>query len=414
MIAEAISKPRLSWRLWNDPAVRTVIPLFIVLRIVTMLVAYWTVTTFPPPVNWSPQEARLLQGIASDPQDPTGVWIVPWYRWDTPWYLYIADSGYSAGDGSIIYPPLYPFLIRWLAVPLGEKYLVAALTISNLACLVALVLFYKIVEEDFDGQTARHALILYLVFPSAFFLLAGYTESLFMALLLGAWFAAKHQKWLLAGVLALLSSLTRTPGWILVFPLAYIAYIEPTRNLPEHRRSVREFFRRLPAVIGGPLGVAIYLIAMPLAGLGYVNDVYRDWWFVRIVTPWESILHAIQVILSGNTTFTDLISYGTLLFLVVLSIFATKYLKPVYWLYCWPTLAYILMRIYDPPEFYQPTQFIGLIRYALTFFPAFIILAVLLQNNAPSTRKIRLLYLILASGLQIIQLVMFVEGLWVA
>ena len=42
-----------------------------------------------------------------------------WFRWDTGWYLKIAALGYSADDGSIIFPPLYPLLIRWLAPLVG-------------------------------------------------------------------------------------------------------------------------------------------------------------------------------------------------------------------------------------------------------------------------------------------------------
>ena len=46
--------------------------------------------------------------------------INPWFRWDTGWYLKIAAVGYDLKDGSTVFPPLYPLLIRWVAALVGK------------------------------------------------------------------------------------------------------------------------------------------------------------------------------------------------------------------------------------------------------------------------------------------------------
>ena len=64
--------------------------------------------------------------------------------------------------------------------------------------------------------------MLYLtLFPSAFFLFAGYTEALFLALAIWCVVVARRGGWWQAGVLGLLASLTRQVGLLLIIPYLY-------------------------------------------------------------------------------------------------------------------------------------------------------------------------------------------------
>ena len=55
-----------------------------------------------------------------------------------------------------------------------------------------------------------------LIFPTAYFLHIGYTEALFMALVLGSFLAARTERWWLAGLLGGLAALTRVNGLVLM------------------------------------------------------------------------------------------------------------------------------------------------------------------------------------------------------
>src|SRR4030042_1077738 len=74
-----------------------------------------------------------------------------WQRFDTLWYLRIAAQGYAPHDGSTVYFPLYPMLIRFLGTLFVGNYLLAALVISNLAFVGVLFCLYRLTERQFGG-----------------------------------------------------------------------------------------------------------------------------------------------------------------------------------------------------------------------------------------------------------------------
>ncbi|MFQ6000467.1 MAG: hypothetical protein ACE5LG_02225, partial [Anaerolineae bacterium] len=78
-----------------------------------------------------------------------------WQRFDTLWYLKIATHGYSPALGDIHFPPLYPVLIRAVGTFLLGNYLLAALLISNAAYFLGLLYFFRLVDQEFDTDTAK-------------------------------------------------------------------------------------------------------------------------------------------------------------------------------------------------------------------------------------------------------------------
>ena len=145
-----------------------------------------------------------------------------WYRWDTGWYLQIAAFGYIPGGGNIAFMPLYSWLIHGLAILTGN-YLFSALIISNLAALAVFCLLYEAAKlEGLNSRTSLGVVMFFVLFPTAFFLFAAYTESLFLALVLGFWLAARRKAWLLAGLLGGLATLCRIQGVILSVVLAWL------------------------------------------------------------------------------------------------------------------------------------------------------------------------------------------------
>src|SRR5450755_1049640 len=148
-------KPGLLRRVWNDTALQASLPLFLAFRIVTAIVAFWVVSATPPKIDYATQPIYNLHNIVFTTQGPLRAWLEPWYRWDTGWFIHIAYDGYQSNDGSIAFAPLYPVLIRLTAPLVGGDYLVAALFISNLCCLLAMILLYKLVASDFNDRSAR-------------------------------------------------------------------------------------------------------------------------------------------------------------------------------------------------------------------------------------------------------------------
>ena len=107
---------------------------------------------------------------------------------------------------------------------------------------------------------------------------------------------------------------------------------------------------------------------------------------------------------SGQASAADLGQLATLVFVVALSFAALRILPFVYQLYLWPTLIFILTP-------YTPRHFlIGMMRYALYFFPIFPVLGTIMVKYP------RLRPLIISGGLilQCILVALFVHWVWIA
>jgi hypothetical protein len=147
-------------------------------------------------------------------------WLQIWNRWDSLHYLQVAQFGYTASSvmKSWFYP-LFPWFTRFVAYITGN-YLVGALVVSGCASIAVVILLRRIVQFDHDANVSRWAVWFFLIFPTAYYLHIGYSESLFLALALGSILAALLRYWWLAGVLGALSWMTRPNGIILVPTLA--------------------------------------------------------------------------------------------------------------------------------------------------------------------------------------------------
>ena len=224
--------------------------IFVVVRLALAVVAAAAVGLLPQ------NDPADVPGWPAPPLEPgISATVTAWERWDGLWYLRIADQGYSDGDGSAAFFPLYPLAVRALSTLLGGHPLAAALVLSNLAYLAGLVVFYRLGETEFSGEVARRSVLLLAVFPTAFFFLAPYTESLFLLLSALTLFAARQRRWAFAGVAGALAALTRAIGLTLVLPLA----IEAIRALRESGRGFRAALGALGAAALVPLGTLSYL-----------------------------------------------------------------------------------------------------------------------------------------------------------
>jgi Gpi18-like mannosyltransferase len=88
-----------------------------------------------------------------------------------------------------------------------------AIGISVAAFPFALWFIYRIAKQLHSTPTARAATLALSFFPTAFFLNAAYTESLFLALSAGAvWAARVRRDFLLACLLAALATARATSG----------------------------------------------------------------------------------------------------------------------------------------------------------------------------------------------------------
>jgi len=160
-----------------------------------------------------------------------GYGIDVWARWDSDWYLLIAEEGYSDSPSSTpAFFPLYPALVGALGRLLAGHYVLAGVLLSLAACAVALVLLHRLALDLLGIDGARRAVLYLAIFPTALFLGAVYSESLYLALALGSFLLARCGRFLGAGVIAGLALLTRPVGIALLPALAVLAWRSSDRR----------------------------------------------------------------------------------------------------------------------------------------------------------------------------------------
>jgi hypothetical protein len=182
--------------------------------------------------------------------------FAPLETWDAQHYLYLADEGYSRRRMPIAFFPLFPWLVRAVAILPGVSPLAAALAISNLASLSALVLLFALVRRRWPGAQWP-TLLLVAAFPGALFFHLPYTESVFLLLALLVFDGLDRRRYDMAAVAAFLLALTRPNGVLIGAVLLWDLLVRWREGRP-----LRPL--HFAAVVAPALGLAFYFVMMQI------------------------------------------------------------------------------------------------------------------------------------------------------
>jgi hypothetical protein len=289
-------------------------------------------------------------GVPGWPAPPAAGWstaVTAWESADALWYLRIGSQGYAVDDGSGAFFPLYPMLIRSLGVLIGGHWLLAAYVVSNLALVVALVLLYRLTALEFSDAMARKAVLYLCAFPTAFFLFAPYTESLFLALALGTLYAARTGRWGVAAALGLLAALTRSPGVLLAAPLAVEAVLQAKAVTGPARARLATLAKGAGACVATGTGLLLYL--------GYWQAQTQDWrrpidlqrsgWGKENAWPWETLWAGAKVAVQFpgvNPGAYFLVDLLVVVLVMACGVWVALRARPTYAVYVWVSALFPL------------------------------------------------------------------------
>jgi len=204
---------------------------------------------------------------------PKNLMLDGWFRWDSGWYLRIVQRGYEFDPHEVQLPincfPLYPLLVRGLAI-ITDNPFIAAFIISNVALLLACVLLYRLVDRKYGETVATNTLGLMLCYPFSFFMSAMYTEALFLLEVVGAFYFAQRNRWLLASICVAAASATRVVGILAAIPVA-LTYLQRISWRPSGLRT------NILWLLVCPLGLGSYMLFLYLK-LGDPLAFYRAQW----------------------------------------------------------------------------------------------------------------------------------------
>jgi hypothetical protein len=345
----------LTWR--YRPAWRAALMIFVVARVVSLIWVWGVRQISPQPLPPDPI-ARPYLGVSPE----VSPWLEPWQRWDTLHYQAIAQGGYLAYGSALFTPPLFPVFMRWVGDLLGGRSLLGGIVIANAAFLLGLVALYRlVVYETNDEQVATWTLIFWASFPTAFFLLAAYTESLFLLGAILTLWSLRQKRWWQAGIWGAVVALTRLPGAFIVVPVAYAAW-ENWR----HNRDGRGWLAVLLILIGAAIFPAYVwwgLHLPPWTPLLVQNARYVG----SLTWPGLNLIVAVQHVLLGHYVVADVLDLlFTIIFLICL-VPVWRRLPRVYGVYYLSLMLLYLVRAGgDSP-------LLSMTRYVLVLFPAFIV-----------------------------------------
>ncbi|WP_307805753.1 hypothetical protein [Streptomyces chrestomyceticus] len=194
-----------------------------------------------------------------------GLWPLLADRWDSGWYLGIADHGYSYAfdengfnESNLAFFPLYPVVVKAVAgVTPGSRASVGVAVAVGCALLAAWGIF-AVGDRLYGARVGTVLAMLWGATPVAVVQWMGYTESLFTALVAWSLYAVLTDRWVTAGGLCLLAGLTRPTGLALVAAVCVSAVVALWRL---RRAAVAEPARE-PAS-GGPPAPALALAPTP-------------------------------------------------------------------------------------------------------------------------------------------------------
>ena len=208
-------------RWWQSPDTRIVLPIHLSSRLGVILVGFLAVIL----IGFPPEAEKRWRIYDNDLLDLPG-------RWDTGWYLSIANEGYlfqPDGEGGL--SAEHRLLSRVsdgdalsVSAVLGRQPLWTGVGISIVAFYFALVYFLRLARSELgDEDQAVTAVMLLAAYPFAVFFSAAYTESLFLLTLLGAVYHFRQNQLWRSAFWGFVCGLTRPPGCFLSIVLGLMA-----------------------------------------------------------------------------------------------------------------------------------------------------------------------------------------------
>ncbi|MGH8984714.1 MAG: glycosyltransferase family 39 protein [Acidimicrobiia bacterium] len=273
------------------------------------------------------------------------------YRFsDVRWYQEIRDEGYEkrpyteGRQANWAFFPAWPLL--WRVIDDVSDDVAGALVLNTALFTVACAFAYNLLRNELGRRTALHAAVLLIVFPGAQFTMRPGPESLFLAAsTVAIWAASRRgQWWALAAAGAVLATMSRPQGIVVLVPLAMLAVMQRKRGDRLSPYAVGTFLLPIGALVvfglhlrdltGNALamfethkawdnGFALPFVALGQAVWHLAHQRLFDYYGFNLVPLSLAVLIA-GVALSAwgwkeRVLSTPLLAYGTAMLLVVLT-----------------------------------------------------------------------------------------------
>lgn len=313
--------------------------------------------------------------------------IEMWARWDSEWYILIAEKGYASYDtfrnaaGGRYLPqetakffPAYPMLIRIFSLLIHNSVL-SGLIVSNFAAILFLYFFYQLSMKLLDDQTAFRGSLFYILFPTSFFLTAVYSESLFLAAVAAAFYFVE-QKRLLPALPAVALLILSRPQGIIVMP--FLLWLAVMRFSDMRFRALLI----LLLVAGVSLGGYLFYIDRTFGSFRWIADS-QAYWRGNLKYPFYAFVRLAQSNVAIHGQHNSLIDFSFAIGQLLILLFSVRKLPAPYLLYSAAAIAFPLS-----------SSLFSFSRLCLVNFPFFIYLGYRLHGRLAFLLQITFAFLL--------------------
>jgi hypothetical protein len=224
-------------------------------------------------------------------------------RWDSGYYLDIAQMGYRVGGAERAFFPLYPWLTRLISAGSGLSLLWSGMLLSIVCFGAGGVLLYHWVYDEYGATAALYSLLWFCFFPMSFFYIGFYPEALFMLSSFGALYYVRRGRFLSAGGCIAIAGATRPVAFLLSIPYAIEFVLQGNFHWTQWLRA------GVGALLAS-LGTVSYLLFLATqAGsndpIATYNANLAQHWHMATVWPWTTLATGLNAALFGVGIGTD-------------------------------------------------------------------------------------------------------------
>jgi hypothetical protein len=162
------------------------------------------------------------------------------------------------------------------------------------------------VDGSSHRDVARLAVLVTAFAPMTFFLSAVYSESLYLALSIGLFYAARRGRFGLVGLLAALAGATRSAGVVLIVPALILYVYGPRSDRPPdfaHARGIAPRYRPRRDLLWlalAPVGLGLFVGYMALAGGDALAPFHaQDVWGRSFAGPYVGVWDGLRAAFEG-------------------------------------------------------------------------------------------------------------------
>jgi Gpi18-like mannosyltransferase len=223
----------------------------------------------------------------------SGLWNieVPFFnlfaRWDSAYYIGIAQSGYSSLE-TIAFRPLFPVLLNLVGSPFSQiVYIDIAIAITgffinNALFLGALFLIHNLTTRLFSKNIANDTILLVAFYPGAFFYSAIYPESLYLFLIVVTFLFIEKKYFFTSGLIGFFAGLARPEG-------VFTSIVITLKSLLTNSKQNNKIKGLISAFLAGASTLVVAILAWISFGeLGIIFSIESSWDKVTLIQAFNN------------------------------------------------------------------------------------------------------------------------------